>query len=193
MNFFLVTKKGRSPGATKTTPGKIEVAEGGVLFLDEVGDLPLALQAKLLRFLQEQVIERVGGRNEISVSVRVVCATHQDLLAMIQEGKFRGDSCTTVSTKRPYVCLHYTSAREIPWCWRAGSCSTLLSSWAAQSKDLPSRRCRNWYRATIRLWQGNDIRELENRIKRAVIMADGAQVTEQDLEMEELELEQEPF
>jgi two-component system NtrC family response regulator len=74
-------EKGAFTGAVKQTPGKIEIANGGTLFLDEIGDMPLALQAKMLRFLQERVIERVGGREEISVDVRVVCATHRDLAA----------------------------------------------------------------------------------------------------------------
>ena len=84
-------EKGAFTGATKTTVGKIETAHGGTLMLDEIGDLPLALQAKLLRFLQERTIERVGGRQEIAVDVRVVCATHQDLKAQIVEGRFRED------------------------------------------------------------------------------------------------------
>jgi len=181
-------EKGAFTGATKTTPGKIEVAEGGVLFLDEVGDLPLALQAKLLRFLQERVIERVGGRNEISVDVRVVCATHQDLLAMIQEGKFREDLYYRINE----ATIRVPSLHE-----RQGD-TVVLARWFLQhfAQQLgrsvkgftqQALQCIEQYR-----WPGN-VRELENRIKRAVIMADGAQVTEQDLEMEELELEQEPF
>ena len=84
-------EKGAFTGASKTTPGKIEVANGGMLVLDEVGDLPQALQAKLLRFLQERVIERIGGRSEIPVDVRVVCATHRDLPELIAAGEFRED------------------------------------------------------------------------------------------------------
>lgn len=85
-------EKGAFTGAVRTTPGKIETADGGILFLDEIGDLPSALQAKLLRFLQERVVERVGGRVEIPVDVRVICATHQDLAALIKDGRFREDS-----------------------------------------------------------------------------------------------------
>ena len=84
-------EKGAFTGAIKTTPGKIEVADGGTLFLDEIGDMPLPLQAKLLRFLQARVIERVGGREEIAVDVRIVCATHQDLKALIASQRFRED------------------------------------------------------------------------------------------------------
>ena len=84
-------ERGAFTGAVKTVPGKIELAEGGTLFLDEVGDIPLALQVKLLRFLQERVIERIGGRQPIPVDTRIVCATHQDLEAMIADGRFRED------------------------------------------------------------------------------------------------------
>jgi two-component system NtrC family response regulator len=181
-------EKGAFTGATKTTPGKIEVAEGGVLFLDEVGDLPLSLQAKLLRFLQERVIERVGGRTEISVDVRVVCATHQDLLQMIQEGNFREDLYYRINE----ATIRVPSLHE-----RQGD-TVVLARWFlqhfAQQLGRPVKgftqqalECMEQYS-----WPGN-VRELENRVKRAVIMADGTQVTELDLEMEELELEQEPF
>ncbi|MEY4721424.1 MAG: Transcriptional regulatory protein ZraR, partial [Pseudomonadota bacterium] len=84
-------EKGAFTGAVKTTEGKIEQAHGGTLFLDEVGDIPLPLQVKLLRFLQERVIERVGSRKSIAVDTRIVCATHQDLEAMIAAGRFRED------------------------------------------------------------------------------------------------------
>ena len=84
-------ERGAFTGAVKTTPGKIELAQGGTLFLDEVGDIPLPLQVKLLRFLQERVIERIGGRAPIAVDTRIVCATHQDLDAMIADGRFRED------------------------------------------------------------------------------------------------------
>src|SRR3954466_12034548 len=84
-------EKGAFTGAVKTTEGKIEQAHGGTLFLDEIGDVPLPLQVKLLRFLQERVIERIGGRKAIAVDTRIVCATHQDLPAMIAAGSFRED------------------------------------------------------------------------------------------------------
>ncbi|MEN9377629.1 MAG: hypothetical protein RL710_2786, partial [Pseudomonadota bacterium] len=84
-------EKGAFTGAAKMTLGKIETANGGTLMLDEIGDLPFQLQAKLLRFLQERVIERVGGRTEIPVDVRIVCATHQDLKALSKESRFRED------------------------------------------------------------------------------------------------------
>ena len=91
-------EKGAFTGAVKTTQGKIEQAHGGTLFLDEVGDIPLALQVKLLRFLQERTIERLGGRKAIAVDTRIVCATHQNLEAMIADGSF-AKICSTVSPK----------------------------------------------------------------------------------------------
>src|SRR5678816_3562451 len=83
--------RGAFTGAVRTNEGKIELAHGGTLFLDEVGDIPLPLQVKLLRFLQERTIERIGGRKPIEVDTRIVCATHQDLEAMIAAGTFRED------------------------------------------------------------------------------------------------------
>jgi two-component system, NtrC family, response regulator len=84
-------EKGAFTGAVKMTEGKIELANGGTLFLDEVGDIPLALQVKLLRFIQERVIERIGGRKTIPVDVRIVSATHRDLNQMITDKTFRDD------------------------------------------------------------------------------------------------------
>src|SRR4029079_5281687 len=84
-------ERGAFTGATRTTVGRIETANGGTLMLDEIGDLPYPLQSKLLRFLQERTVERVGGRQEIAVDVRIVCATHQDLTALTKAGRFRED------------------------------------------------------------------------------------------------------
>src|SRR6185437_5106081 len=84
-------ERGAFTGAVKQTIGKIEAANKGTLFLDEIGDLPSALQVKLLRFLQDQVIERIGGRRAIQVDVRIVCATNQDLQSKMARGEFRED------------------------------------------------------------------------------------------------------
>src|SRR5262249_39680868 len=84
-------EKGAFTGAVKQTIGKVELAQGGTIFLDEISDVPLSLQVKLLRFLQERVIRRAGGRQPIRIDVRVVCATNRDLAEMIREGKFRED------------------------------------------------------------------------------------------------------
>jgi two-component system NtrC family response regulator len=161
-------EKGAFTGAAKQTPGKIEVAHKGTLFLDEIGDLPIALQAKLLRFLQERRIERLGGREEIPVDVRVVCATHRNLKALIAEAKFRED-------------LYYRLAEIVievpPLRSRAGDASLLAHA-------LVQKIAAEMKRGTLTLapdaidaierhrWPGN-VRELENVLKRAVIMAEG--------------------
>ena len=171
-------EKGAFTGAIKTTEGKIEIAHGGTLFLDEVGDIPLALQVKLLRFLQERVIERIGGRKMIAVDTRIVCATHQDLPAMIQAASFRED-------------LYYRLAEivvRIPTLAERHGDATLLAKHFLHifSREMnPSVRSfapgalaaiNDWK------WPGN-VRELENRMKRAVIMADGKLITAEDMDL----------
>jgi len=183
-------EKGAFTGAAKTTPGKIEVANGGILFLDEVGDLPQPLQAKLLRFLQERVIERIGGRVEIPVDVRVICATHRDLPELISAGEFREDL---------YYRINEATIRVPPLRERQGDSLLLarafLEKFAAQLK----RPIKGFTPQAIEAieaygWPGN-VRELENRVKRAVIMADGTQISLEDLELPEnlAAAEQEPF
>ena len=179
-------EKGAFTGAIKTTEGKIELAAGGTLFLDEVGDIPLPLQVKLLRFLQERVIERIGGRKAIPIDTRIVCATHQNLEAMIAEGRFRED-------------LYYRLAEIVikipPLAERHGDVTLLARHFAqrfAASLNPQVRGLAPDALATLNDWKwpGN-IRELENRIKRAVIMADGRLVTAADLDLGEPEEEAE--
>jgi two-component system NtrC family response regulator len=169
-------EKGAFTGATKQTPGKIEVANKGTLFLDEIGDLPGALQAKLLRFLQERVIERLGGRDEIPIDVRVVCATHQDLQALIGEARFRED-------------LYYRLAEIVvtipPLRAREGDASLLAHSFVKRFAAEQGRTALTLSREAVAAieahkWPGN-VRELENCIKRATIMAEGSQITVADL------------
>lgn len=181
-------EKGAFTGAVKTTPGKIEVADGGMLFLDEVGDLPMPLQAKLLRFLQERVIERVGGRSEITVDVRVVCATHRDLPELIASGEFREDL---------YYRINEATIRVPPLKDRQGDAVLLARAFLARFAQQLKRPIKGFTPQAVRAiehynWPGN-VRELENRVKRAVIMADGNQVTDEDLELTETESESEPF
>ena len=171
-------EKGAFTGAVKTTEGKIEQASGGTLFLDEVGDIPLQLQVKLLRFLQERVIERIGGRKSIAVDTRIVCATHQNLEAMIAEGRFRED-------------LFYRLAEivvRIPGLAERPGDSTLLAR-AFLARHAPAmnpqvRGCPEDALSAIEAWgwPGN-VRELENRVKRAVIMAEGRMVSAADLDL----------
>lgn len=175
-------EKGAFTGAAKTTPGKIESANSGTLMLDEIGDLPIALQAKLLRFLQERVIERLGGRQEIAVDVRIVCATHQDLKAHIQEGRFRED-------------LFYRLAEIVidipPLRKRDGDAALLAHAFVHRFADEHKRGSMTLTEDAVRgieaySWPGN-VRELENAVKRAVIMADGQQITREDIGLEHLE------
>lgn len=181
-------EKGAFTGATKTTLGKIEVADGGILFLDEVGDLPLSLQAKLLRFLQERVIERIGGRSEIAVDVRVLCATHRDLPDLIQSGAFREDL---------YYRINEATIVVPPLRERQGDAVLLarafLDRFAAQLKrPLKGLSPQAVQAIDAYRWPGN-VRELENRIKRAVIMADGNQIMPDDLELSGSTSGSEPF
>ncbi|NQX87746.1 MAG: PEP-CTERM-box response regulator transcription factor [Halioglobus sp.] len=174
-------EKGAFTGAAKQTPGKIEYADKGTLFLDEIGDLPLELQAKLLRFLQERVVERIGGRKEISVDVRILCATHQNLQNQIKQGLFREDLYYRISE----MVLEIPPLRD-----REGDillmAKSFLNVWGQEYK----RSALNFSAEAIAAieaydWPGN-VRELESRIKRAAIMADGNQVTSEDLELGDL-------
>lgn len=152
--------------------------QGGTLFLDEVGDIPLALQVKLLRFLQERVIERIGGRQPIPVDTRIVCATHQDLEAMIASGRFRED-------------LYYRLAEvvvKIPSLAERPGDSVLLARHFANlfAREMNPKVQGLSPDALAAIdsyaWPGN-VRELENRIKRAVIMTDQRMITAEDLDL----------
>ncbi len=172
-------EKGAYTGAAKQTLGKIELANGGTFFLDEVSDLPIVLQAKLLRFLQERVIERIGGREEIPVDVRIVCATHQNLQELIETNQFRKDLYYRLSE----IVIKIPPLRD-----RLGDAPLLAhyfkNKFSAQEK-VPSLNFSQEALAVIEShqWPGN-IREVENCIKRAVIMADGVQISAEDLGLE---------
>ncbi|RHW18534.1 PEP-CTERM-box response regulator transcription factor [Sphingomonas gilva] len=171
-------EKGAFTGAIKTTQGKIEQAHGGTLFLDEIGDVPLPLQVKLLRFLQERVIERIGGRQPIAVDTRIVCATHQDLEAMIAGGSFRED-------------LYYRLAEIVV---RIPSLAERPGDAGLLARHFLHRFAKEMNPAVKGLgpdalgaidahgWPGN-VRELENRMKRAVIMAEGRLIGAADLDL----------
>ena len=172
-------ERGAFTGAVKSNIGKIELAQGGTLFLDEVGDIPFPLQVKLLRFLQERVIERIGGRQPIAVDTRIVCATHQDLEAMIADGRFREDLYYRLAE----IVVKIPSLAE-----RAGDAVLLARHFVnrfgrelnpgVQSLSSDALAAIDAYG-----WPGN-VRELENRMKRAVIMADGKSVTAGDLDLQ---------
>ncbi|WP_445193737.1 PEP-CTERM-box response regulator transcription factor [Sphingomonas sp. Tas61C01] len=172
-------EKGAFTGAVKTTPGKIEQAQGGTLFLDEIGDVPLPLQVKLLRFLQERVIERIGGRAAIPVDTRIVCATHQDIDAMVAEGRFREDLYYRLAE----IVVPIPSLAERPG--DAGLLARHFVTRYAKAMNVAVTGLAPDARAAIDAWAwpGN-VRELENRIKRAVIMADGKLICAADLDLE---------
>lgn len=181
-------EKGAFTGAVKTTPGKIETAGGGILFLDEIGDLPLALQSKLLRFLQERVVERIGGRKEIPVDVRVICATHQDLANLIREGRFREDL---------YYRINEATISVPPLRERGGDAVVLARSFLTRFAKQQQRPIRDFAHGALEViehydWPGN-VRELENRVKRAVIMADGVEISAMDLELADTQVDAQPF
>jgi len=169
-------EKGAFTGAAKQTLGKIETANGGTFFLDEVGDLPMPLQAKLLRFLQERVIERIGGREEIPVDVRIVCATHQNLKELASAGRFREDLYYRLSE----IVITIPPLRN-----RIGDAALLAHHFKNRFCTQEGRSSLNFSDDAMAMieahpWPGN-VREMENIIKRAVIMADGPQIVPDDL------------
>jgi two-component system, NtrC family, response regulator len=171
-------ERGAFTGAVKTTIGKIELAQGGTLFLDEVGDIPLPLQVKLLRFLQERVIERIGGRTGIAVDTRIVCATHQNLDAMTADGRFREDLYYRLAE----IVVPIPSLSERP-----GDAVLLARHFVRRFAREMNPKVTGLGADAVEAvaahgWPGN-VRELENRIKRAVIMADGRTIGAPDLDL----------
>ncbi|MEY4760420.1 MAG: hypothetical protein RLZZ200_276 [Pseudomonadota bacterium] len=169
-------EKGAFTGAVKQTLGKVEMADGGTLFLDEIGDMSVPLQAKLLRFLQERVIERVGGRQEIPVDVRIICATHQDLPQLITQQRFRQDLFYRIGE----ITLTLPPLRQRP-----GDAVLLAQTFLARASAADPRTPRSFSEdALVAIqrhdWPGN-VRELENKLRSAVIMASGPQVSAEDL------------
>ena len=181
-------EKGAFTGASKQTLGKIELADSGTFFLDEVGDLPFQLQAKLLRFLQERVIERIGGREEVPVDVRIVCATHQDLTKLMEEGRFREDLYYRLSE----IVITIPPLRD-----RVGDALLL-------AHHFKNKFCAKERKATLNFsqealaaiekhqWTGN-VREVENCVRRAVIMAEDSSITAQDLGLKTTDSSVEPL
>ena len=177
-------EKGAFTGAVKTTEGKIESANGGTLFLDEVGDIPLPLQVKLLRFLQERTIERIGGRRAIAVNTRIVCATHQDLESMIGVGTFREDlfyRLAEIVVRIPGLAERHGDPVLLAKVFLKRFATEMNPSVTGFAPDALAV-------IDAHDWPGN-VRELENRVKRAVIMADGKLVGAEDLDFVDAEEE----
>ncbi len=172
-------EKGAFTGAHIQRKGRIEIAQGGMLFLDEVGELPLALQVKILRFLQEQKIERIGGREEIPVDVRVLAATNKDLKQELKGARFREDLYYRLSV----VTISLPPLRE-----RKGDVLFLAKTFLEKYSRENAKRNLTFTPQALQIlerhpWEGN-VRELENRIKRSVVMADGTKITPADLELD---------
>ena len=169
-------EKGAFTGALKQTIGRIESADRGTLFLDEIGDVPLPMQVKLLRFLQDQVVERIGGRIPVQVDVRIVCATNQDLDSLMAEGRFREDL---------YYRLNEVTVQIPPLRERSGDAVALASYFLSRVAAEYGRPARGFTASALgalrdHAWPGN-VRELENRVKRAVVMTDGPLLSAADL------------
>jgi len=172
-------ERGAFTGAVKQTRGKIEHADGGTLLLDEIGDLPLPLQAKLLRFLQERVIERIGGREEIPVDVRVICATHKDVRKLIEQGDFREDL---------YYRIAEITVRIPPLRERPGDALLIARELIEQMATRGGLQRRELSMRAVQAiesypWLGN-VRELENKVRRGLIMAEGPRIEPEDLELD---------
>jgi two-component system NtrC family response regulator len=171
-------ERGAFTGAIKRTHGKFELANNGTLFLDEIGDMPPALQAKLLRFLQDRTLERIGGRDSIAVNVRLICATNQKLEKLIAEQKFREDLFYRINDVR----LELPPLRE-----RDGDSAVLAQHFLNTFNRLYYKQISGFAESALQAiaahrWPGN-VRELENRVKRAVIMSADKRITAADLDL----------
>ncbi len=171
-------EKGAFTGAVHQKKGKVEHAQGGTLFLDEIGDLPLALQVKLLRFLQDQTIERVGGRQQIQVDARIIAATNIDLRRATGDGKFRDDL---------YYRLGVVTI-DIPPLRDRGEDRLLMAQIFLKGvSEQMGKRLLGFTKEAIGAiqaysWPGN-VRELSNKIRRAVVMAEGPYISPEDLDL----------
>ncbi|MBC7962367.1 MAG: PEP-CTERM-box response regulator transcription factor [Steroidobacteraceae bacterium] len=169
-------EKGSFTGAHTTVQGKLQYAHQGTLFLDEIGELPFNLQVKLLRFLQEGVIQRVGGREDITIDTRTVCATNVDIAKAIAEGRFREDLYYRISV----ITIALPSLRE-----RGDDVLLLANYFLRKFSDEYKKKVRRFSAAAMNYlrtyeWPGN-VRELQNRIQRAIIMSDDAVIEPGDL------------
>jgi two-component system NtrC family response regulator len=181
-------ERGAFTDAYRTREGKFELADKGTLFLDEIGDLPTHLQVKLLRFLQERTVERVGGREPLPVDARVVAATNRDLREMRADGRFREDLFYRLSV----VSITVPPLRD-----RGDDLRLLAEYFLEFFGRQHKRRLKGFTQAALRAlqahaWPGN-VRELENRIQRAVILASDAYLRPEDLELEPVGGTQEPL
>lgn len=172
-------ERGAFTGAVQQKKGKVEAAEGGTLFLDEVGELPLALQVKLLRFLQDRTFERVGGRQAIEINVRIIAATNVNLKDAIERGLFREDLYYRLGV----VHINMPPLRE-----RGEDVLLLAMVFLREAASHQEKRIQGFTKEALDAlqafpWPGN-VRELSNRIRRAVVMAEGSHITPADLDLQ---------
>jgi two-component system NtrC family response regulator len=172
-------EKGAFTDAHVQRKGRVELAEGGTLFLDEIGEMSESLQIKMLRFLQDHRIERVGGRTTLQVNTRIVAATHRNLASWIEQGRFRDD----LFHRLHVIAIHLPPLRE-----RGNDALMIAQSLLQRQARRMGRKIVGFAPACIVAiqgysWPGN-VRELENRVKRGVVMAEGRWVTSYDMEME---------
>jgi two-component system NtrC family response regulator len=172
-------ERGSFTGATGQRRGRLEYAQGGTLFLDEIGDLAPILQVKILRFLQERIIERVGGRESISVDSRVIAATHQNLENAVKENKFREDlyfRLAVVTIALPPLRERGSDVIEIA--------DHLVKAFSKELHLAPKKFTKHALEAMqAHDWPGN-VRELQNRLKRALVLSDGPFINAEELELE---------
>ncbi|PQV49301.1 sigma-54 dependent transcriptional regulator [Paraburkholderia sp. BL21I4N1] len=171
-------ERGAFTGANQRKVGRVETANGGTLFLDEIGDLPFESQANLLRFLQESTIERLGGQGSIDIDVRIICATHVDMEAAIESGRFRADL---------YHRLCVLRIDEPPLRARGKDIELLALYTLDRYRKDASRRLYGFSPDAITAmhqydWPGN-VRELINRVRRAIVMSEGRTISAEDLEL----------
>lgn len=176
-------EKGAFTGAVQQRKGRIESAQGGTLFLDEIGDIPLSLQVKLLRFLQEHQVHRLGGKDAVSVDIRVLAASNVDLQGSIDSGQFREDLYYRLCV----VTIPVPSLKE-----RGSDITLLAKTFLMKFAHIQRKKIIGFTPQAVEAllahnWPGN-VRELENRIKRAVVMTDGKYVSPASLELKELSL-----
>ena len=172
-------ERGAYTGATQQTKGKFELADGGTFFLDEIGDIPLSLQPKLLRMLQERVVERIGGRQAIKVDVRVICATHQNLPKLIEEGRFRDDLYFRINEMTIQIPPLRERTGDVPVLARA--CLDRFGREMRRTNIVGFTGEALAAMETYR-WPGN-VRELEHKVKRALVLSAGPLIEACDLEL----------
>ncbi len=170
-------ERGAFTGAEKTHKGRFEMADGGTMFLDEIADMSLYTQAKVLRALQEQEFERVGGNKTIKTNTRIIAATNKDLIKLMENGEFREDL---------YYRLNVVNINLPPLRERGNDLRLLVQFFVRKYSLLVNRRIRSVHRDAVRIlqnyhWPGN-IRELENTIERVVLMTEGDIITSRELE-----------